>query len=66
MDIAPGFLYGGLRSHILLAACGAKEKAKEEQGQGVFTKALLEILRTVSADTVTYTDLLRRIHALPE
>jgi hypothetical protein len=66
MDIAPGFLYGGLRSHVLLAACGAKEKAKEEQGQGVFTKALLEILRTVSADTVTYTDLLRRIHALPE
>jgi hypothetical protein len=66
MDIAPGFLHGGLRSHVLLAACGAKEKAKEEQGQGVFTRALLEILRTVSANTVTYTDLLRRIHALPE
>jgi hypothetical protein len=65
-DIAPGFIHSGLRSHVLLAACGAKEKAKEEQGRGVFTKAFLEILRTVSADTVTYTDVLRRIHALPE
>lgn len=65
-DIAPGFLYGGLRSHVLLAACGAKEKAKEEDGRGVFTKAFLEVLRTVAADTVTYADLIRRIHALPQ
>jgi hypothetical protein len=64
--IPPGFLQSGLRSHVLLAACGAKEKAKEEQGRGVFTRAILDVLNTVSADTVTYTELLRRMHALPE
>jgi hypothetical protein len=64
--ILPGFLQNGLRSHVLLAACGAKEKAKEEQGRGAFTKAILEVLHTVSADTITYTELLQRMHALPE
>jgi hypothetical protein len=64
--ILPGFLHSGLRSHVLLAACGAREKAKEEQGRGIFTKALLDMLYTVSADTITYTDVLLRIHALPQ
>jgi len=65
-NVPPGFLQSGLRSHVLLAACGAKEKAKEEYGRGAFTYAMLNVLRTVSADTVTYTDLLQRMHALPQ
>lgn len=65
-QIAPGFLQSGLMSHVLLAACGAKELAKEQQGRGVFTQALLEVLSTVGADKATYTDLVKRIHALPE
>jgi hypothetical protein len=65
-SVPPGFLQSGLRSHVLLAACGAKEKAKEEYGRGIFTNAVLEVLKAVSADTVTYTDLLQRMHALPE
>lgn len=64
-NIPPGFLQTGLRSHVLLAACGAKERAKEEHGRGAFTKAILDVLHTVSVDTLTYTDLLQRIHPLP-
>jgi hypothetical protein len=64
--VRPGFLHTGLRSHVLLAACGAKEQAKEVEGRGIFTKALLQVLSSVSADTITYTDLLQRIYELPE
>ena len=66
MTTAPGFLQSGLTSHVLLAACGAKECAMEEMGRGAFTKALLEVLTTIGADKITYSDLLGRIHALPE
>jgi hypothetical protein len=38
----------------------------EEMGRGAFTKALLEVLTTIGADKITYSDLLGRIHALPE
>jgi hypothetical protein len=65
-SIPSGFLQNGLRSHVLLAACGAKEKAKEERGRGVFTNAILDVLNFVSPDTITCADLLQRIHALPE
>ena len=68
MKIAPGFLQTGLRSHVLLAACGADETAKEDRTimRGDFTKAFLETLRTIGADKVTYTDLIQRIPQLPE
>lgn len=65
-QIAPGFLQSGLMSHVLLAACGAKELAKEGKGRGVFTEAFLEVLAAVGADKVTYTDLIKQMHALPE
>ena len=67
-QIAPGFLYSGLRSHVLLAACGGNETAREDRVlmRGDFTKALLETLRTVSVDKITYADLIQRIPQLPE
>jgi hypothetical protein len=65
MTVAPGFLRSGLNSHVLLAACGAKEKAREEMGRGVFTKAFLEVLTNIGADKITYSDLLERMPALP-
>jgi hypothetical protein len=64
--MAPGFLHHGLRSHVLLAACGAKEIAYEDQGNGVFTAALLRLLSAVGAHNVTYANLLQRLPHLIE
>jgi hypothetical protein len=63
----PGFLHKGLRSHVFLAACSAKEKAFEDSinKQGAFTHALLSLLEVVSADQLTYAELLGRIDAIP-
>lgn len=56
----------GSRSHVLIAACGAEETAKETPGaRGVFTEALVEVLDEVNADVVTYVGLLDRLRALP-
>lgn len=63
--IATGFANAGLNSHILLAACGADEKAQEQGGRGMFTCALLDVLNDVDASKLTYTDLMRRIGHLP-
>ena len=59
------FLKGGLSSHVLLAACSAREEAKESEGRGNFTKALLSTLSDVGADKVTYADLVHRLPVLP-
>lgn len=64
-SIPSGFLYHGLKSHVLLAACGAEENAKEENGRGYFTEALIKTLGVVDTDKVTYTDLINQIPNLP-
>ena len=53
------------RSHVLLAACGAKEEAKEIAQGGAFTSALLKTLETVGHNNVTYTELIHRLPLLP-
>lgn len=59
------FLYSGFRSHVLLAACGAKETAWEHQNGGFFTKALIrELIET--RGNVTYCDLILRIPCTPQ
>jgi hypothetical protein len=63
-SVAPGFLRAGLNSHVLLAACGARELAMEVQGRGVFTKAFLEVLTTVGAGSLTYAGVLLQIQPL--
>ena len=64
--IGHSFLHHSMRSHILLAACGAKEHAYEAQGKGVFTTALLKLLYEDDAHTLTYTNLLRDFPHLTE
>ncbi|KIJ46649.1 hypothetical protein M422DRAFT_778362 [Sphaerobolus stellatus SS14] len=51
----------GTRSHMLLAACSKDELAREENGRGNFTRALLNLLRTSNVRDLTYACLLRRI-----
>ncbi|KAI0312157.1 hypothetical protein OF83DRAFT_1087200 [Amylostereum chailletii] len=64
-SVPSGFAHAGLRSHVLLAACGAEEVALEQKGRGIFTRALLRALSVVGADRMTYTDLMSRITDLP-
>jgi hypothetical protein len=54
-----------LGSFVFLAACSAREEAKETNGRGRFTAALLDTLSDVGADKVTYTDLIQRFPILP-
>ncbi|KIM25682.1 hypothetical protein M408DRAFT_331034 [Serendipita vermifera MAFF 305830] len=57
------YLQSRLSSHVLLAACGEKEYAREgiTDDRGEFTLALLNTLASVGADKVTYTDLIQRL-----
>jgi hypothetical protein len=45
---------GGLQSHILLTACGSSAAAWESNGRGVFTVALLELLKDSRIDKLRY------------
>ena len=65
-SIAPGFAQTGLRSHVLLSGCGAKEESKERDGRGDFTKGLVETLRRIGADNLSYAAILKHMPELPE
>ncbi|GAB1520211.1 hypothetical protein RhiTH_003284 [Rhizoctonia solani] len=45
-------------SHVLLAACGSREKAWEQDQQGRFTTALLEVLQSCPVEKLTYHNLI--------
>ncbi|KAJ2921276.1 hypothetical protein H1R20_g15820, partial [Candolleomyces eurysporus] len=72
LSIAKGFAVKDMHSHILLAACSANELAREDavkRGQdsdarGRFTAALLDLLRSVSPNQITYSDILTRIPSI--
>ncbi|KDR67569.1 hypothetical protein GALMADRAFT_147105 [Galerina marginata CBS 339.88] len=61
-----GFSTSGLSSHVLLAACSAKELARESHGRGQFTRSLENALKTVSPDQITYIQLLDRLQDISE
>ncbi|RXW20807.1 hypothetical protein EST38_g5035 [Candolleomyces aberdarensis] len=65
---ATGFAVQGMNSHILLAACGAGEEAREDIkdhrdqiARGRFSSALLELFKTVAPNQITYTEVLAKI-----
>lgn len=61
--IATRFGFQGLGSHILIAACQEREKAKEEDKRGRFTAALLNLFKQEGRlETLTYTDILKDIN----
>ena len=63
----PQFANGGLQSHVVLAACGSEQSAYEDRStrEGRFTSALLRALEVYGTDTMTYSELIRRLDALP-
>ncbi|KAK0236293.1 caspase domain-containing protein [Armillaria nabsnona] len=48
-------------SHVLLAACSRSQTAKEVDGKGLFTRALLKVMResSMTRGELTYTSLMR-------
>ena len=64
--VAAGFAKAGSRSHVLLAAFREVEKSHEANGRGEFTRVLLDTLRSVATDKLTYRDLMQRIPDIPE
>ena len=58
------FTHGGLRSHVLLAACGPEESAIEQKSRGLFTRRLLEAFTTFEIDKLTYAGLVQRMPRL--
>jgi hypothetical protein len=66
-QIETRFKFGvrGLASHVLISACKESEKAKEEDRQGRFTVALLDLLKKEGRlETLTYTDVLKHINLI--
>ncbi|PBK66463.1 hypothetical protein ARMSODRAFT_1021270 [Armillaria solidipes] len=61
--VAKGFEKTGLLSHVLLSACKHGQEAGERDGRGVFTSALLSLLREKGVDKLTYKDV---ITSLPD
>ena len=65
-----GSEYKGLRSHMLIAACGHLESAREiysdleKNHRGQFTIALLALFRREGVDKLTYTDICSRLNPM--
>ncbi|KAG6829593.1 hypothetical protein H0H87_010742 [Tephrocybe sp. NHM501043] len=55
----------GLDSHVLLAACKQGQTASEVNGRGVFTEALLRLLKQEGIHKLTYADVIAYIQDLP-
>ncbi|KDN34926.1 hypothetical protein RSAG8_12016, partial [Rhizoctonia solani AG-8 WAC10335] len=53
-------------SHVHLAACDVRQKAFEENGQGVFTAALLKKIRESRVDNITYHNLMKSLEMSSE
>jgi hypothetical protein len=63
-DVKVGFTHGGLRSHVLLAACSSQESAIEQKSRGLFTQGLLDVLTNSEIDKLTYAGILKRMPRL--
>ncbi|KDR80085.1 hypothetical protein GALMADRAFT_92295, partial [Galerina marginata CBS 339.88] len=57
----PKFRFTGLRSHILIAACGPNEVARESASHGSFSFQFLRLLRSVPPDQLRYSEILTRM-----
>jgi len=58
------FLNASLNSHVLLAACGELETARERHGHGLFTLELIRHLKLNGIGSFTYEELVRSLGPL--
>ncbi|KAJ7138041.1 caspase domain-containing protein [Mycena epipterygia] len=64
--LPPGIRHQFMESHVLLAACGQQQRAHESisaSGEpcGFFTNSLIEQLRRIGPDRITYEELVERL-----
>ncbi|KAK0223601.1 peptidase C14, caspase domain-containing protein [Armillaria fumosa] len=59
--ISSGFSGSSWDSHIVLATCSRHQFAWEEDGRGIFTRALLKVMRRTSPRGLTYKSLMHRL-----
>ncbi|KAF8580652.1 hypothetical protein K439DRAFT_1636896 [Ramaria rubella] len=62
--VLQGFEIQNLRSHVLLAACGAREFAREGGGKGFFTEALLNTFEKSGVDKLSYVEFMKQLPEL--
>lgn len=62
----PKYAHAGLTSHVLLAACRPSEVAREKDGNGLFTRALLRELEANDVTKISYVDLIRQVGRVSE
>jgi hypothetical protein len=58
--------HAGMGSHVLLAACGEEEEARELNGRGLFTEELLIRLKLCGVDGYTYEGLITSFRSLAQ
>jgi hypothetical protein len=56
----------GPASHVLLAACSSQGTAKELNGRGNFTSALMRLIRSSDINTMTYRQIIAGLDDLDE
>ena len=61
--IADGFSGKFNASHVLLAACGREQVAREDSKQGIFTSRLMQVFRDDDINKLTYTSLIHKMNA---
>ncbi|KAK0451584.1 hypothetical protein EV421DRAFT_1044539 [Armillaria borealis] len=61
VKVTSGFSGSLWDSHVLLAACNRRQSAWEVDGQGLFTRALLKIMRKNPINGLTYRSLMHRL-----
>ncbi|KAK0205135.1 caspase domain-containing protein [Desarmillaria ectypa] len=61
LSVTSGFSGSPWDSHIVLAACSRHQSAFEEDGQGIFTRALLKVMRRTPSRGLTYKSLIHRL-----
>ncbi|KAJ7766611.1 hypothetical protein B0H16DRAFT_368372 [Mycena metata] len=71
VSLPPGISHNFMDSHVLLAACRERQRAREclsvaGEPCGFFTDSLVKALRTLGPNRITYTDLVDLLPTLPD
>jgi hypothetical protein len=66
LSVLPQLRHVGSASYVFLSACSSSELAKEDNGRGYFTSALLKLLKEVGSRTLPCSQIITCIGKIPE